>query len=151
MRRIGFLGVALAATLIAGCSNGKGKDSGQAAPAATPSEPAAPSSDPAAVGTTGAADLTTQDAKDFIHHLALVNMAEIDLGKLAVGRGTAAEVKKFAQMMIDDHTPSADALKALASELKIDVPENSTASTSISGTSCPSSRARTSIASMRMR
>ena len=35
---------------------------------------------------------------------------------------TAAEVKKFGQMMIDDHTASADALKALGSELKIDVP-----------------------------
>ena len=41
-------------------------------------------------------------------------MAEIDLGKLAAERGAADEVKKFAQMMIDDHTASGDKLKALA-------------------------------------
>jgi len=110
MKRIGFLSFALGATVIAGCSSDKGKDLGQAT-----------GSEPPTVGTS-AADIASQDAKDFIHHVAIVNMAEIDLGKLAIDRGTADGVKKFAQMMIDDHTASGDKLKALASDLKIEAP-----------------------------
>jgi putative membrane protein len=111
MKRIGFLSFVLFATLTAGCSSGKGKDLGQAK-----------STEPATVGTSGGADAASQDAKDFIHHVAIVNMAEIDLGKLAVDRGTAQEVKKFAQMMIEDHTAAGDKLKALASDLKMEAP-----------------------------
>jgi putative membrane protein len=111
MKRIGFLSFALVATLIAGCSSEKGKNLGTVK-----------SSEPATVGTAGAADIASQDAKDFIHHIAIVNTAEIDLGKLAAERGTANEVKKFAQMMIDDHTASGDKLEALASDLKINAP-----------------------------
>jgi predicted outer membrane protein len=111
MKRIGVLSFALVATLTGGCSSGKGPDLGKTKPA-----------EPATVGTAGAADIASQDAKDFIHYVAMVNMAEIDLGKLATDRGTANEVKKFAQMMIDDHTASGDKLKALASDLKIEIP-----------------------------
>ena len=70
MKRIGFLSFALVATLIAGCSGTKGKDLGQAK-----------STEPATVGTTGAAEIASRDAKDFIHYVAIVNTAEIDLGK----------------------------------------------------------------------
>jgi putative membrane protein len=111
MKRIGFLSFALVATLIAGCSSEKGENLGTVK-----------SSEPATVGTAGAADIASQDAKDFIHHIAIVNTAEIDLGKLAAERGAANEVKKFAQMMIDDHTASGDKLEALASDLKINAP-----------------------------
>jgi putative membrane protein len=111
MKSIGFLSCALVVTLTAGCSSDKGKVPGQAK-----------GSEPATVGTSGAAETARQDARDFILHVAIVNMAEIDLGKLAADRGTADEVKKFAQMMIDDHTKSGDKLKALASDLKIEVP-----------------------------
>jgi putative membrane protein len=111
MKRIWFLSLALVATLTAGCSSEKGKNLGKAR-----------SSEPATVGTAGAADIASQDAKDFIHHVAIANTAEIDLGKLAADRGMANEVKKFAQMMIDDHTASGDKLNALASDLKINAP-----------------------------
>ena len=111
MKRIGFLSFALVATLTAGCSSNKGKDLGQAK-----------STEPATVGTSGAPEIASLDAKDFIHHVAIANTAEIDLGKLAVDRGTAAEVKKFGQMMIVDHTASGEKLKALASDLKIEAP-----------------------------
>jgi len=110
MRRITCLSFAFLATLTAACSSEKGKDLGPAQ-----------RGQPATVGTTGAADLGSQDARDFIHHLAIVNLAEIELGKLAAERGTD-EVKKFAAMMIRDHTLSADKLKALAVDLTIDRP-----------------------------
>jgi len=111
MKRIGVLSFALLAMTSAGCSIDKGKDLGQAK-----------NSEPATVGTSGAVDIANQDAKDFIHYVAMVNLAEMDLGKLAADRGTAAEVKKFAQMMIDDHTASGEKLTKLASDLKIEPP-----------------------------
>jgi predicted outer membrane protein len=110
MKRIAFLSFALVAPLTAGCSSDKVTDLGQAK-----------GSEPAAVGTSVPADVAKQDAKDFIHHVAIVNMAEIDLGKLAADRATTHGVKKFAKMMIADHIASGDKLNALASDLKIDV------------------------------
>jgi predicted outer membrane protein len=111
MKRIEYLSFALVATLTAGCSSYKGKDLD-----------AAKGREAATVGASGAADIASQDARDFIHHVAIVNMAEIDLGKLAADRGSADEVRKFAQMMIADHTASGDKLKTLAADLKIDAP-----------------------------
>jgi putative membrane protein len=111
MKRIGVLSLAVVATLTAGCSSEKSKDLGEAKP-----------SGPPAVGTSGAADLASRDARDFIHHVAMVNMAEIDLAKLAAEGGTADEVKKFAETMIHDHTASGDKLKALAADFKIAAP-----------------------------
>jgi putative membrane protein len=111
MKRIGFLSFALIATLTTGCSTNKGKDLGTAN-----------STEPATVGTSGAPEIANRDAKDFVHYVAIANMAEIDLGKLAADRGTSDEVKKFAQMMIGDHTASGDKLKTLVSELKIEAP-----------------------------
>ena len=42
-------------------------------------------------------------------------MAEIELGRLAAERGTSAQVKKFGQMMVDDHTKAGDKLMTIAS------------------------------------
>jgi putative membrane protein len=75
-----------------------------------------------AVGTSGTAnDVRTAD-KDFVRDLAIANMAEIELGKLALERAANADVKKFAQMMIDDHTKAGEDLKAIASRHNIPVP-----------------------------
>jgi putative membrane protein len=111
MNRLGFLSFVLGATLISGCSSEKGPDLGKAQ-----------GGEPATVGTSGAADIARQDATDFIHHMAMVNMAEIELGKMAAERGTSAEVKKFGQMMVQDHTAAGDKLTSLATDLKIDSP-----------------------------
>jgi putative membrane protein len=110
MKRITFLWVTLTAALTAGCS----RETGDLAPGK--------SKQPVASGTSVPADIASQDANDFIRHVAMVNMAEIELGKLAMDRTTAVEVKKFAQMMIADHTASGDKLKTLASALKLQAP-----------------------------
>jgi putative membrane protein len=104
-----FLSFALVATLVAACSSEKGKDLRLANGSA-----------PATAATGIASDMANQDARDFLRHLSAVNQAEIDLGKLAADRGTADGVKKFARMMIADHTASGDKLKALAVDLKIE-------------------------------
>jgi predicted outer membrane protein len=101
MKRIGVLSFALVAALSGGCSPDKGKTLGQG----KAGERTSP-------GTSVPADMVRQDAKDFLHHVAIVNVAEIEFGKMARDRGTAAEVKKVGRMMIHDHSASARALES---------------------------------------
>jgi putative membrane protein len=49
-------------------------------------------------------------------------MAEVELGKLALQKSQNADVKKFAQMMVTDHTKANDELKALASKKNVTLP-----------------------------
>jgi putative membrane protein len=47
---------------------------------------------------------TTDTAEhDFVSHAAMSNMAEIQLGHMAVKKAQHTDVKRFAQTMIDDH------------------------------------------------
>src|SRR3954462_14337674 len=47
---------------------------------------------------------SASNATDFMTEAAQGGMAEVQLGKLAVSKAQNAEVKKFGQMMVDDHT-----------------------------------------------
>lgn len=49
-------------------------------------------------------------------------MAEVELAKLALQKSTNADVKKFAQMMVTDHTKANDELKALATKKNVTLP-----------------------------
>ncbi|HEX6125327.1 MAG TPA: DUF4142 domain-containing protein, partial [Pyrinomonadaceae bacterium] len=49
-------------------------------------------------------------------------MAEVELGRLAQTKSQNAEVKRFAQMMVSDHTKSNDELKALAMKKNVVLP-----------------------------
>jgi putative membrane protein len=79
------------------------------------------SSDTAAVGTSGSTDVSRGD-RNFVNDLAIANMAEIELGKLAAERATNAEVKKFAQTMVTDHTAAAAKLQPIATANHIPLP-----------------------------
>ena len=59
---------------------------------------------------------------DFMTKAALGGMAEVELGKLAATKAQNAEVKKFAQQMVTDHTKANDELKALAGEKNFAMP-----------------------------
>lgn len=110
MKTIHFLTFAFAAALTHGCSTDNGKDAASAK-----------GSQPVTIATSASDDMATRDARDFIHHVAMVNLSEIELGTLAADRGATDEVKTFAKMMIDDHTASRDTLKTLGSDLKIEL------------------------------
>src|SRR5262245_38225061 len=107
MKAYGFLPIALAAAIAAGCSGSSRNETGSAG----------------AVGTTGAADVSGGD-KDFVKDAANVNLGEVELGRLATEKASDPEVRKFGQMMIADHTVSEEGLKALATESHIPVPAN---------------------------
>src|SRR4051812_35697422 len=98
MKRTGFLWMAVVSALTVGCSNADRTTTTGQTPNSAP-----------AVGTSGK-DVSSGD-KDFIHDVAIANMAEIDLGRMASDRAANPDVKSFGKMMVDDHTAAGDRLK----------------------------------------
>ena len=103
MKRIGYLSLALVTAVTIGCNNRNDADTGISG------------TDSAAVGTAGADNLSNAD-ENFVKDIAIANMAEIELGQLAASHSTDPQVKKFAQMMIDDHTKAGESFKSVASQ-----------------------------------
>jgi putative membrane protein len=60
--------------------------------------------------------------EDFWNKAAEGGMAEVELSKLAQTKSQNADVKKFAQMMITDHTKANTELKALAAKKNVTLP-----------------------------
>jgi putative membrane protein len=63
------------------------------------------------------------DDSEFAAKAAGGNMAEVALGRLGVERALSADVKQFAQRMIDDHTQALDELRNLASQKSLALPD----------------------------
>ncbi|RNI30177.1 DUF4142 domain-containing protein [Rufibacter immobilis] len=79
-------------------------------------------------GTSGATAGTTMDMTNmtdamFMMTAASSNMLEIQAGKLAAQKATNADVKKFAQMMVDHHTKANQEMMTLASQMKVTLPK----------------------------
>lgn len=60
---------------------------------------------------------------EFAAKAAADNMTEVALGGLGVERASSADVKQFAQRMIDDHTQALDELRNLASRRSLALPD----------------------------
>ena len=58
----------------------------------------------------------------FMMTLATGGMNEIGLSQTALAKSSNEDVKKFAQMMIDDHTKAGDELKTLAASKNVTLP-----------------------------
>ena len=58
-----------------------------------------------------------------LRDIAQANMAEIETARVALEKSQNADVKKFAQMMVDDHTKGLADVKALASAKGFDLPD----------------------------
>lgn len=112
MKRYGFLSIAMAAAITLGCNTNHRNDTNATNPPAG-----------GAVGTAGSEDRNIKSGdKDFVHDLAIANTAEIELGRMAAERAANPEVKKFGQMMVDDHTKANNDLTAVASQHNIPIP-----------------------------
>ena len=57
--------------------------------------------------------------EDFVMKASAAGMAEVNFGKLAEAQSSSAEVKKFAQNMVDDHSKANDELLKVADKDKI--------------------------------
>lgn len=67
----------------------------------------------------GAFAATSADA--FVEDASAKGVAEVQAGKLAEEKGTAADVKSFAAMMVSDHTTANDKLRAIAEQKTLKV------------------------------
>lgn len=108
MKRSGFVVAALALALTAGCNKGTTARND--------------TNNSAAVGTAGRDGGLSNSDRDFVRDLAVMNAAELDLGRLASERASTPEVKRFAQMMVTDHTAAGDKVNAFVQQHPIDVP-----------------------------
>jgi putative membrane protein len=102
MKAKGLLALVCAVALTAGCNNNRtaNREAGT-------------------TGTTGAS--VSNSDKNFVNDQLSAGMAEVDLAKLARDRAARADVKQYAQMMIDDHTKADDQLKQMATTYSIPV------------------------------
>lgn len=66
---------------------------------------------------------TNKDDAAFAVEAANGGMAEVELGKLAQQKATNPRVKKFAEMMVSDHSKANDELMALAKTKNITLPK----------------------------
>jgi putative membrane protein len=115
MRRTGLLWVAVAAMAVAIIISGCSKTEGTKPPSSE--QPAGRSG---AVGTGGAgANLSDED---FVRDVALKNMAEVELGRMALDKATNLDIKSFAQRMINDHGAAVQRLKSVMSGQPIQWP-----------------------------
>jgi putative membrane protein len=108
MKRTGLLWIAVT-IIIGGCSD----TGGPRMPASQP-----PAERGAAVGTGGAGADVRSDG-DFVRDIAIKNMADVELSRMALDKAASAEVKAFAQMVIRDHGAAGDKLKNIASGSQI--------------------------------
>lgn len=110
MRTHLFIGAAASALLVLGACGGKSETAAAPPSADLASTQSAPAS-------TAPADIDAQvrQAQDFVNAAGQSNLVEIQTAQLALQKGDSADVKKFAQQMIDDHKAANDALKAAAS------------------------------------
>ncbi|MDA6072048.1 DUF4142 domain-containing protein [Flavobacterium sp. AC] len=67
-----------------------------------------------------------EDDSQFLVDQAEVNLAEIEIGKLAQTKSTNPEVKKFGKMLVDEHTKSASEVSALAKTKNFTLPTSIT-------------------------
>ena len=65
---------------------------------------------------------TVNSDQDFMNSACEANLAEIEAGRLAESKGTHADVKKFAQHMVEDHTAANDQLTSLAEKMNFRLP-----------------------------
>ncbi len=69
-----------------------------------------------------ASSMTTEAPNDFMMAAAHGGMAEVEMGKLAVQKAVDPEVRKFGQLMVDDHSRVNSGLKALAERKSLTLP-----------------------------
>ena len=103
-------GSSLAAAQTPGASQPK-PSSGTPKPTAGEQKPSSATQKPGA----------SADAR-FMRQAALSSMAEVEHGRLAAQNASSADVKQFAQRMVDDHSKANDELKTLASQKQVTLP-----------------------------
>ena len=66
-----------------------------------------------------------KDSQSFIKTAIEGNIAEVNVGKLALEKGKNPAVKKFGQMLIDDHSKANEKAKSAATSVGVEPPTSS--------------------------
>lgn len=82
----------------------------------------APSMQKDGKGASSAAGSVSKGDLNMMRDMAYSNISEIETGKLAQSKSQSAEVKKYAQQMIDDHTKAQAELQKLADSKGVNLP-----------------------------
>lgn len=119
-----YLSIGLFAALFSiSCGNNGSSDSTTAAKDSNMTK-----MDSTGADTTGAGKMSSvpptvsKGDQDFAVNTANAGMTEIRAAKLAQQQGTSDDVKKYAAMMIKDHTAAADTLKMIAAKKNLTLP-----------------------------
>src|SRR4028118_2289095 len=107
-------------------------------PGRSPNSPTTPSNNnpgrspnSPAGGQTSPNSLSSRD-RTFVMQAGQLSMMEVELGRLAVQRGSSAGVKQYGQEMVEDHTRANQELMQLAMQKKVELPtEMSTQNTAL--------------------
>jgi putative membrane protein len=115
MKRFGLLSTTFALALTVACS-GNGQH-------------AHGTGTQSAVGTTGdqTAPEVSRGDRNFVSDMLADGNAEVELGKLAEQKASSPQVKRFARMMVEDHSKAGDQLKQIAGtyDIQPDTAKNS--------------------------
>jgi len=111
MKPTGLLTLACAAMLTVACNNSRNPE-------------VRTTDNGSVVGTTGEAIDTSLSRGDrsFVDDITYAGNAEVELGRFAADRAASPDVKKFAKMMVDDHTKAGNELKQIATQYNISQP-----------------------------
>ena len=112
MRPTGLMALACAAVLTVACnSNGR-------------NDAARTTDNGAVVGTTGEKIDTSVGRSDrsFVDDVTYAGSAEVELGRLAAERAASPDVKRFGQMMVEDHTKAGAELQQIAKQYNVTPP-----------------------------
>ena len=64
----------------------------------------------------------SSEAREFINHMAIAGLAEVQLGEMASKQASSSDVKAFGQMMVNDHSQANKELARVASQLNVKLP-----------------------------
>jgi putative membrane protein len=112
--------IMLSGCLVAALCFASGCDSGQKNNDAV--EQAEEVNEDKAEGMGGTAEDRMENSSEFAVKAANGGMMEVELARLASTKATNQEVKKFAQMMMEDHMRANDELQSLATQKNITLP-----------------------------
>jgi len=130
MKKTLLLSLVMLGLLVAGCSN----TNKAATPDNNPPQPSsadnsssggAPAS-PSNTETTNPNKESSLSSSDqhFVMEAAKGNKAEVELGQVAAQKSSNPQVKRFAQMMVKDHTQALNQLQQLAEKKKLTLPSD---------------------------
>lgn len=119
-----YLSIGLFAALFCiGCGSNSSTDSAQAAKDSNMTKMDSTGADTSGAGKMSSIPPTVSKGDQaFAVNTANAGMTEIQAANLARQMGTSADVKKYAAMMIKDHTAAADTLKVIAAKKNLTLP-----------------------------